>query len=68
MIPTSIPALDNMPYAAGDSLAWIPLQQGRCACRQDDSGGGGQTGKVFLCASFVRLLGGGIVARMAWTR
>ena len=38
----SIPALDTMHYAAGDSLVWIPLRQRRCACRQDDSGGGGK--------------------------
>jgi hypothetical protein len=42
MIPMSIPALDTMHYTAGDSLAWIPLCQGWCVCRQDDSGGGGK--------------------------
>jgi hypothetical protein len=26
MVPMSIPALDTMYYAAGDSLAWIPLR------------------------------------------
>jgi hypothetical protein len=41
MVPVSIPALDTMHYTAGDSLAWIPLRQGRCVCRQNDSGGGG---------------------------
>jgi hypothetical protein len=40
MIPMSMAALDTMHYTAGDSLAWIPLRQGRCVCRQDDSGGG----------------------------
>jgi hypothetical protein len=39
MVPMSIPALDTMHYAAGDSLAWIHLRQGRCASRQDESGG-----------------------------
>jgi hypothetical protein len=42
MIPMSIPALDTTHYTAGDALAWIPLCQGRCASRQDDSGGGGK--------------------------
>ena len=40
MIPMSIPALDTMHNAAGDSLAWIPLRQGRYTYRQDGSGGG----------------------------
>jgi hypothetical protein len=39
MVPMSIPALDTMHYAAGDSLAWIPLRQGRCASRKYESGG-----------------------------
>jgi hypothetical protein len=42
MVPMSIPALDTMHYAAGDSLAWIPLRQGRCASRQYESGGSGK--------------------------
>ena len=28
MVPMSIPALDTMHYAAGDSLAWIPPAPG----------------------------------------
>jgi hypothetical protein len=40
MVPMSIPALDTMHYAAGDSLTWIPLRQGRCASRQYESGSG----------------------------
>jgi hypothetical protein len=40
MIPMSIPALDTMHNAAGDSLAWIPLRQGRYTYRQEGSGGG----------------------------
>ena len=39
MAPMSILAPDTMHYAAGDSLAWIPLRQGQCAGRQYKSGG-----------------------------
>ena len=42
MAPMSIPAIDTMHYAAGDSLALIPLRQGRCASRQHESGGSGK--------------------------
>ena len=39
MAPMSILAPDTMHYAAGDSLASIPLRQGQCAGRQYKSGG-----------------------------
>jgi hypothetical protein len=41
-VPMSILAPDTMHYAAGDSLAWIPLRQGQCAGRQYKSGGSGK--------------------------
>jgi hypothetical protein len=40
MVPMSITALDTMHYAAGDSLTWISLRQGRCASRQYEFGSG----------------------------
>jgi hypothetical protein len=42
MVPMSIPAFDTMHYAAGDTLAWIPLCQGRNASRQHNSSGSGK--------------------------
>jgi len=45
MVPMSIPALDTMHYAAGDSLAWIflrPARQRQRTGRQRDSAGGGK--------------------------